>query len=178
MFTVRKNIEMYLRALSVFIHKYELKKINISVLMYGKNIDSNNKKLLNIIKKNNLSSFVELRGYVDDVTVALEQINFLGLSSSYGESFPNVLAEAMLLGVPCFSTDVGEAQNILSNYGKISQVNDILGFSKSIEEYYMLCNSKRDYLNLSEACTKHIMDNYSIDKMYYKYEKLWFEENE
>ena len=177
-YSPQKNIEMYLRALSVFIHKYELKKINISVLMYGKNIDSNNKKLLNIIKKNNLSSFVELRGYVDDVTVALEQINFLGLSSSYGESFPNVLAEAMLLGVPCFSTDVGEAQNILSNYGKISQVNDILGFSKSIEDYYMLCNSKRDYLNLSEACTKHIMDNYSIDKMYYKYEKLWFEENE
>jgi glycosyltransferase involved in cell wall biosynthesis len=169
---------MYLNALSIFIHKYQLKKINIKLLMYGKNIDSNNQKLIHIIKKYNLSSFVELKGYVDDVTIALKQINFLGLCSSYGESFPNVLAEAMLSGVPCFSTDIGEAKNILSNYGKISLVNDTIGFSKSIEEYYMLYKNKRDYLTLSEVCTKHIMDNYSIDKMYCQYEKLWFEKNE
>lgn len=177
-YSPQKNIEMYLNALSIFINKHELKKNNIAVLMYGKNIDSNNIKLTQIIKQNNLSSFVELKGYVEDVTVALKEINFLALSSSYGESFPNILAEAMLSGVPCLSTDVGEAKNILSKYGKISQVNDVHTFSKSIEEYYMLYKNKRDYSNLSAACTKHIIDNYSIDKMYYKYEKLWSEENE
>ena len=51
--------------------------------------------------------------------IAIKNIDILGLCSSYGESFPNVLAEAMISGVPCISTQIGVANNILSNYGKI-----------------------------------------------------------
>ena len=104
--------------------------------MYGKNVDNKNKKLLEKIYQYNLSKFVELKGYKEDVREALQNIDFLGLSSSYGESFPNVLAEAMLSGIPCFATDLGESKNIISEYGIVVSINDSQEFSKAMNEYY------------------------------------------
>ena len=42
--------------------------------------------------------------------------DLLILPSTFGESFPNVIAEAMMCGVKCVSNDIGDAKNIISNY--------------------------------------------------------------
>lgn len=171
-YSPQKNVGMYLEAFSLFLKKYSF-NLKIKIIMYGRDLDNNNSELVNKIKKYKLSSFVVLGGYAKDVRIAFENIDFLCLSSSYGESFPNILAEAMLSGIPCLATDVGESKNILSKYGKTVEVNDTIGFSAKIEEFFYIYKNKNKYETLSKSCRKHIENNYSIQIMYKKYHYLW-----
>ena len=167
----QKNHELFIHSLSNIIKKN--KSINIKVYMYGKNIDCNNKSLNKLINSYNLESIIMLKGYCEDVRKAYQSIDFLTLSSSFGESFPNVLAEAMLMGVPCISTNIGEAKNILSNYGKIVEIDNSESLSKAINDYYQLFKTPKKYYEISMLSREHIKNNYSIKIMFTDYYKLW-----
>lgn len=94
--------------------------------------------------------------------------------SSITEGFPNVLIEAMSCGVPCISTDVGDAREIIADTGWIVPSEDQIALEKALEEAY------REYLDFPEKWAarrerayKRVVENYSIEKMCERYIDVW-----
>lgn len=63
-------------------------------------------------------------GHRDDVGDWLGGLDVLALPSAWGEGFPNIVGEAMLAGVPCVATDVGDARDLIGGTGMVVPPRD------------------------------------------------------
>jgi glycosyltransferase involved in cell wall biosynthesis len=96
------------------------------------------------------------------------------LSSSFGEAFPNVLAEAMACGVPCVTTDVGDSAFILGETGWVVKPKEPETLANAIiQALQEKQTNNQAWLERKESCRKHILENFSIDKMINRYRFVW-----
>jgi glycosyltransferase involved in cell wall biosynthesis len=58
-------------------------------------------------------------GELHDLRAVYNAFDLVTLSSSFGEGFPNVVAEAMACGVPVAATDVGDVRTIIGRHGEV-----------------------------------------------------------
>ena len=168
-FDPMKDHANLLRALSLI----KKKKIDFFCLLVGSNIDKKNIKLVNLIKKLKLNNYVMLLGTHNNITEVMNEIDIYAQSSSYGEGFPNVVAEAMACETPCVVTNVGDASFIVGKTGWVVPKNNSLELSKAITNSIF---SKIKAKNWKHRCNKarlRIIQNFDIDKMLVSYNKLW-----
>ena len=148
------------------------KNVNFSCVLIGTNINQSNIKLVSKIKELNLSNHVKLLGQNDDITKVMNGLDVYIQSSSYGEGFPNVVAEAMSCGTPCVVTDVGDAKFIVGKNGWIVPPNNSIKLAKAIEKAL----SEIGTSHWSRRCNKarlRIKDNFNIINMIKSYSNLW-----
>lgn len=125
-----------------------------------------------------LNDSFELLGQIDnraELSKIYKKMDCLVLSS-ITEGFPNVLIEAMSFGVPCISTDVGDASEIIADTGWIVPSQDQDALERALKEAY------REYTDFPEKWTarrerayKRVVENYSIEKMCERYIDVWNE---
>ena len=147
-------------------------KINFCCVLVGNNITNKNTELVSKIKKLRLSKFVKLLGQVDDISEVMNGIDINILSSSYGEGFPNVLAEAMACGTPCITTNVGDSAFLVGNTGWVVLPKNPFKLAEVIEK---AINEKINS-NWNKKCIKarlRIKKNFSLKGMVNKYNKIW-----
>jgi len=167
-FDLKKDHLNLIKALSLI----RSKNVNFSCVLIGTNINQSNIKLVSKIKELKLSNHVKLLGQNDDITKVMNGLDVYIQSSSYGEGFPNVVAEAMSCGTPCVVTDVGDAKFIVGKNGWIVAPNNSIKLAKAIEKAL----SEIGTSHWSRRCNKarlRIKDNFNIINMIKSYGNLW-----
>ncbi len=157
-----------LKALS----RVKSKNINFLCILAGTNIDKNNTILVSEIKKLKLSNNIKLLGQRNDVSKVMNTLDVFVQSSSYGEGFPNVVAESMACGTPCIVTDVGDAGFIVGKTGWIVQPNNSIKLAKAIEIAFEELGST-NWDKRRKNARLRIKKNFSISKMLLSYNKVW-----
>jgi glycosyltransferase involved in cell wall biosynthesis len=83
-------------------------------------------------------------------------------SSTYGEGFPNVIAEAMACGVPCVVTDVGDSAHIVGNLGWVVPPRD----PGKLKEALARCLEALEAGRLDKSALRaRIVESFSVDKL-------------
>lgn len=157
-----------LKALSLL----KSKNIDFFCVLAGNNINSNNSVLMSLIDKLKLKNKIKLLGQKDQISDVMDGLDLFIQSSSYGEGFPNVVAEAMSFCVPCVVTDVGDSSLIVGKTGWVVQPKNFLKMAQGIEEAINEIGKDKWYIRCKSARYR-IQENYSIEKMLKRYNKLW-----
>lgn len=165
----QKNHTFLFKSLNIF----KGKKINFMLVLAGRDISYNNKKLLKIINKNNISDNVLLLNNVSNTSSLYSLFDIFVLTSNFGESFSNVLIESMSSSVPCFSSNIGASKFIVGDVGWTLNDFDQNDFSNKLEQIYKLTKENEYWNNLKILNRQRIKNNFSLEKMINNYNSLW-----
>lgn len=141
-------------------------------VLCGHGIDSRNSALVGMIGNAGLNDCTILAGTRSEVVAVMNSFDVL-VSSSYGEGWPNVVAEAMACGVPCVATDVGESASIVGEAGHIVQAGDMTGLADRVTDILFL--EPADYRALSEAARSRIVNSFDIEVVANRFRELYEE---
>lgn len=169
----QKDHENLLVALSI------IKKnatIPFKCLLIGSGLDSRNEEICKRIIELDLKDDILLLGQVDYIEKVMCTLDVHVTSSAFGEAFPNVICEAMLCETVCISTDVGDAEFIISDMGYIVPPSNPIELSMAISKAYeTFRNENSTWKVIKEGARKRIYSSFDIYKMTNSYIKCWGE---
>jgi glycosyltransferase involved in cell wall biosynthesis len=135
---------------------------DLKFLMIGKGNDGKNKVLLNWLDDFNLRGDFKLVGEQSNMPLYFSVMDIFCLSSKC-EAFPNVVAEAMAMSLPCVVTNVGDAGAILSNYDYVVPAGNPIALAERLNAICSLDSETR--ISIGNRNAKIVKERYSIGKI-------------
>lgn len=142
---------------------------DVMFLLVGSAVPS----LAGAVEARGLHSRVILEDAREDIAELTAGLELCVLSSAFGESFPNVIGEAMACGVPCVCTDVGDVRELLAGSGLVVPRRDPARLAAAMSE--ALGWSAEEYLRRGRVARALIERHYSIHTIGAAYEKIYSE---
>jgi glycosyltransferase involved in cell wall biosynthesis len=145
----------------------------LHLLMIGNGLEAANKELRACSDGLGLPyDRLHLLGRKENIPRYLQALDIL-INGSEREAFPNVIGEALLCGIPCVATDVGDTQVLVGQCGKVVPPNSSEKLSDGVSAILSLTHEAR--LKLGEEGRSRIKQRYELSHIVKEYERL-FEE--
>ena len=106
-----------------------------------------------------------------DVIRVLNGIDILTSASYSGEGFSNIVGEAMSVGIPVVTTDVGDNPDVLGETGIVVKPKDV---TELINAWLRLIDNSDLRENLSKRSAKRVRSHYSLENMIDATERFLF----
>jgi glycosyltransferase involved in cell wall biosynthesis len=146
---------------------------DVHFVLAGHGVDPQNRDLARLIDSFRLNGRVHLlseRNDMPDLTAALD---IATSASSFGESFPNVIGEAMACGVPCVVTDVGHSAVIVGDTGLVVPPRNPAALAASLLSLIDMETAAR--ARLGAAARQRIVSEFSLRQIVRQYEAVYDE---
>ena len=161
-----KDQENFVRAAGLLASQYS----QLRFLMVGRGLDWDNSQLVDWIDRTGCKERFVLLGERKDVPQCLAAMDIFCLHSRT-EGFPNVLAEAMAMGLPCVTTDVGDAGMLLADAGVVVPKQDSAALAKGVEQLMNLPLDARLALGLKAKA--RVMADFSMTRARERFEEIY-----
>lgn len=151
----------------------QLAQVNPSAtfVLCGVGADWANDTLVRWIDDAGIRSRCRLLGRRRDIPDVMNGCDVATLTSSSGEAFPNVVAEAMSCGVPCVVTDVGDAATIVGETGLVVKPRDASALAKAWQALLVMDTQTRR--RLGEAARQRVVERYGLADIVRRYEQVY-----
>lgn len=142
-------------------------------VLIGTEVTPDNTQLRELITRHGLEGRVHLLGRRDDIPAVMNALDLHVLPSSFGEAFPNVLAEAMACGTPCVTTEVGDAARIVGKTGWVVPPSNPGRLAEALQEALAEWQDPNRWQPRQAAARQRIVDHFSIETMVKAYHQVW-----
>lgn len=155
-----KNQQLFVEIAALLSEKYS----HLKFLMVGRDNTKNNAELMSWINQYNLAEKFILLGERKDIPICLKAMDIFCLHSKT-EGFPNALAEAMALKLPCVSSNVGDSM-VLINSETLCVYPNVSNFCNAFNPLIENENLRKDislnnYIKVKDFSIENCMDKYN-----------------
>jgi glycosyltransferase involved in cell wall biosynthesis len=161
-----KDQANFVRAAGLLARQYG----NARFLMAGRELDANNAQLSQWINATGCADRFVLLGELSDVPVCLAAMDLFCLSSRT-EGFPNVVGEAMAMGLPCVVTDVGDAAMLVADTGVVVPKEDSAALAIGLGQLLAITPDARQ--QMGQKAKARIHAEFSIDRARERFESIY-----
>lgn len=139
-------------------------------LMVGENLDANNNDLMGWIDATGHADRFVLLGERSDVAACLAAMDIFCLSSRT-EAFPNVVGEAMAMGLPCVSTDVGDVGVLMADTGVLVPKADPTALAQGVAGLMALGPAYRE--QMGQKAKERIRATFTMACVRKRFERIY-----
>lgn len=140
-------------------------------MMAGRGVRLGVPELDRLLDEGGLEGAVRMPGSRPDAPRILAALDVFVMPSTFGEGFPNVLGEAMACGVPCVTTDVGDAAVVVGDLGSVVERGRPEALTRAVLDFLGLSGQER--ARLGGRCRDSIGERFALETVAGRYADLY-----